>query len=82
MALQFKGGKATSISSAEKARMAQAITKLEQAIEGARQVASEMMALDGPGLSSSSYHIKDIQSELRTMNSNLSMLRSSLNAIH
>mgnify|MGYP000887160267 CR=1 FL=1 len=81
MALKFTGGKATSVSSAEKARMSSAITKLEQAIEQARQVASEMMALDGPGLSSSSYHIKDMQTELRTMHSNLSMLRSSLNAI-
>lgn len=81
MAVRFQGGKAVSVGGANKSKMSGAITKLEQAIEQARQVASEMMANDGPGSTYNTFHIKDIQKELRDMYSSLSMMRSSLNGI-
>lgn len=81
MAVKFQGGRAVPAGGVSKVKMSQSIAKLEQAIEQARQSASEMMGAAGASQGYNIGHIKDIQRQLQSMYSDLSMLRSSLNAI-
>ena len=69
------------MNAAGKRKVEQSITNLERAIEQARQATSDLMASTGAGQGFNTGHIKDIQTTLRSMGSDLSMLRSSLNAI-
>lgn len=69
------------MNAAGKRKVEQSITNLERAIEQARQATSDLMASTGSGQGFNTGHIMDIETRLRAMNSDLSMIRSSLKGI-
>lgn len=69
------------MNAAGKRKVEQSIANIERAIEQARQAASDLMASTGSGQGFNAGHIMDIETRLRAMNSDLSMIRSSLKGI-